>query len=694
MLSDRLAALHPQARELLDQARARLRANDLAGARAVSAQAAGALSARDSAALAFDLAEAAADPAAAAQARARLAALGDAAGPLMLREAAIHLSRGDAEAARALCDAARPLDPPAAVLAATEVRLAMLADGPAAALALLADRAAALPADAAETRGLRLRLLNARGRCAEALDLALDWLQPDAPPPPDLLAQALHAALMADRLAALRAALERIEARFPDNPALIETLCICAVEDDDLPAMDALADALRPLDLWRWLGLGLRRACHAGATPDVDSILDRLRADGCHWPGPDVLVGLFAYYFDTAPERIAAAHDRLAPLFARALDDPGLQALRLRMAIALSRGTEARRILAALPDGLRRCAEIMPFALYFEARDGRDAAARDGWRAWIAETAPIATEARAAYPQQISLRYRPQAGAILCFVCIYNGAEYIDWFLDHYRRLGVDHFFFCDNASDDGTAGRLLAQPDVSLFHAPGSFAAAGCGIFWINHLMRRFGVGHWCLHVDMDEALVFAGMDRGLTLRHLTRHLDSRGEACTHGAMIDIVPEGFPDRSDPAEPATFESCRWIDPHLHRMPCELPPYSFIKGGVRSRLTGRSLLMTKAPLVRMTPDFCYLVNNHHHTHLRVSGVGTAVLHYKFIGSFRDRLLEAIARREHFQGARFYRQLERSLDAPGAAGPLVAYEGPAQLVALGLLDTTADWDRMPA
>jgi len=267
----------------------------------------------------------------------------------------------------------------------------------------------------------------------------------------------------------------------------------------------------------------------------------------------------------------------------------------------------------------------------------------------------------------------------------------LDWFLDFYRKLGVDHFFFCDNASTDGTTERLLEQPDVSVFHAPGSFAASGCGIFWINHLMRRFGVGHWCLHVDMDEALVFPGVERGRDLRDLTKYLDSQGHGCVEAAMIDMVPPGFP--ADVAEGALgFEHSICFDADLVRMPCELPPYAFIKGGVRARMTGRSLLMTKSPLVKMAADFAYLVNNHYHTHLPVSDLRVAVLHFKFIGAYRDRVAEAIERREHFQGALFYRQLEQSFETSSqrVSNSLVVYEGPAQLVSMGLMQSSQIWD----
>jgi hypothetical protein len=53
-------------------------------------------------------------------------------------------------------------------------------------------------------------------------------------------------------------------------------------------------------------------------------------------------------------------------------------------------------------------------------------------------------------------------------------------FLADYRKLGVARFFIVDNASDDGSAEFLCAQPDVHVFHTYGSFRAARGGTNWL----------------------------------------------------------------------------------------------------------------------------------------------------------------------------------------------------------------------
>jgi hypothetical protein len=49
----------------------------------------------------------------------------------------------------------------------------------------------------------------------------------------------------------------------------------------------------------------------------------------------------------------------------------------------------------------------------------------------------------------------------------------------HYRRLGVARFFVVDNASTDGTAEFVLAQPDCHVFTTTASYAESGYGVEW-----------------------------------------------------------------------------------------------------------------------------------------------------------------------------------------------------------------------
>ncbi len=68
-------------------------------------------------------------------------------------------------------------------------------------------------------------------------------------------------------------------------------------------------------------------------------------------------------------------------------------------------------------------------------------------------------------------------GDILAFSTIRNEMARLPHFLDHYRALGVGQFLIVDNASDDGTADYLAAQPDVSLWTAPDSYKLSRFGM-------------------------------------------------------------------------------------------------------------------------------------------------------------------------------------------------------------------------
>src|SRR5699024_2497320 len=97
---------------------------------------------------------------------------------------------------------------------------------------------------------------------------------------------------------------------------------------------------------------------------------------------------------------------------------------------------------------------------------------------------------------------------ILVFATLRNERVRLPYFLDYYRRMGVDHFLVVDNASNDGSAKWLAAQPDVSLWRTRASYKAARFGMDWINWLLWRHGGDHWCLTVDPDEFLVYPHCD------------------------------------------------------------------------------------------------------------------------------------------------------------------------------------------
>jgi hypothetical protein len=601
-------------------------------------------------------------------------------------------ARGAYAEARQLGADAGARFPGNAELAEARIRLSMLFDGPMSALKSLAAQTDVLPADTDLAIGLKAELLSEAGRHNDALDHLLvtaeHWERRGL-----FMGLLTGAAQHCDRVREVEVFLDRAHGRHGDLRPIIEARCNLAIDQSRSAEVPDLMTRLRAISLWSWRSAELAEACQSSDSASAHAVFDRMLVEGLRFVGPRIHYALYLYYFRSSHGGVAKASAIVSELIDSHRDQSGLMALHLKLLIAKDRDVLAQTFYQSLPKGQREGAELAPFGAYFLARAGEHRAAQTAWTQHLASSAHLSLNARSAYPTEVKLRFAPKSrDDILLFLTVFNGVEYLDWFLAYYRDLGVDHFFVVDNGSDDGTFERLLDEPDVSVFRQTGSFAASACGVFWANHLMRRFGVGHWCLHVDMDEALVFPLSDKGRSLRDLLRYLDAQGYATVAGIMLDIYPEqlGAEEGRDP-----FAASCFIDTDYVFTRNEIPPYTFVQGGVRARLTGRSLLMTKAPLLRMDAETAYVANNHQHTHLPVADVSVALLHYKFIGDISGRVDEAIDREEHFLGARFYRALREGLTRAAIEGSLIGsssvrYSGTSQLVLSNLIHSSPGWE----
>jgi len=297
----------------------------------------------------------------------------------------------------------------------------------------------------------------------------------------------------------------------------------------------------------------------------------------------------------------------------------------------------------------------------------------------------------------------------------------------------VDRFFVVDNDSSDGTTEYLVAQPDVQLFWTADRYSEARSGTVWMNALMAEFGVGFWCVTVDIDELLVYPGSEH-VSLRTLTAHLERQGYEALCCLLLDLYPAGpLKECAYKADDDLLAAAPYFDASPYeRVPVDLCPGVLIRGGMRERvfypefrtrgfgvkiyeaMRGRAArrapflhevpwlrarrrrtppVLTKVPLIRWDAKSKYLTSTHWASRKIVASETGALLHFKYLADFHDRALEEISRGEHYDGASEYRRyaerLSHNPDMTLMYESSTRFEGTVQLVRLGLMHDTQVW-----
>ncbi len=269
-------------------------------------------------------------------------------------------------------------------------------------------------------------------------------------------------------------------------------------------------------------------------------------------------------------------------------------------------------------------------------------------------------------------------GDVLLFCTMRNEDMRLPYFLQYYRDLGVDHFIFVDNNSDDGGAAYLADQPDVSVWTTSASYKQARFGIDWLTYLQMKYADGHWTLTVDVDEFFVFPFCDTR-PVRALTDWLDSSNIRSFGAIMLDMYPKGkvtdipYKRSDNPLDIAPwFDSGNYTisrNPKLRNL--------WIQGGPRARVFFRNRpkkapALNKVPLVKWSKQYTYVSSTHmllpRGLNLvyddaggeKASGV---LLHMKFLDTFGAKAREELARGEHYgQSAEYQAYVQGMKDSP--------------------------------
>jgi predicted Zn-dependent protease len=360
-------------------------------------------------------------------------------------------------------------------------------------------------------------------------------------------------------------------------------------------------------------------------------------------------------------------------------------------------GQRADELIRAIPDEDRR-AEVAILRAWASQREGRDLVAKQTWDALLERKYFPAVHARIWNLTRIDQHgSQTRPGDVLLFSFMRNERPRLEWFLRHYRSLGVDKFVILDNASADTSAAFLLQQPDVILYQSSDRYSLAGDGMRWINELIERHGRNNWCIYVDADEALIFPGCETH-DLHQLTEYLDRKRYEALLAPMLDMYPEKL-DMGDADGPVDWQSSYvFFDSRLDSYEHHFSPYRELYGGIRRRLFDGYQLMNKAPLVNGAAGIRFLLSGHRITPAKVADVSGALLHYHLVyllqAKYRSLVLEAIRQREFPSNATERVRSMELLPKIASSGSLlgedsVRYESSEQLVKLGVLHASPDF-----
>lgn len=258
---------------------------------------------------------------------------------------------------------------------------------------------------------------------------------------------------------------------------------------------------------------------------------------------------------------------------------------------------------------------------------------------------------------------------IFLFATFRNEKPRLKFFMEYYRRLGVDHFFLVDNGSTDGGREFLQNELDVSLWTTNSSYKRANFGVDWLNGLKSKYADGHWVLVVDVDEFFVYPHCD-ARPLRALTDWLDSSSIKSFGTVLIDMYPRGkveetFCEEGKNPMRATpfFDSGNYFAQRNHKY-----QNLWIQGGVRQRVFFKDKpemapALNKIPLVKWSKGNVFVSSTHS---ILPRGLNLVydewggqkacgcLMHTKFLSTFSNKAQEELHRKEHYAASREYKE----------------------------------------
>ena len=275
-------------------------------------------------------------------------------------------------------------------------------------------------------------------------------------------------------------------------------------------------------------------------------------------------------------------------------------------------------------------------------------------------TFPIAEEFLTARIEKISDRKQKYTdeGSPVLICALKNDIGKIRYFMEHYRKRGINNFVFLDNMSTDGTFEYLLEQEDTTVYRCEHGFTADR-KIAWVNRLIAEYGDNQWYLMADSDEFFTYLGDDK-FQFKDVVHKSEEKGFKRLGLVYLDMYPKGNLFDSESRGNFVEEYC-YFDKDTYTI-SESARGIRIVGGPRKRVFGTDMKISGYRMVYFEKDDVVPSAHFMIPYEKSNGVPVILisLHYKFVNeSDYLKMVEAVETGIHSDNSAEYKTYYRVL-----------------------------------
>jgi len=243
-------------------------------------------------------------------------------------------------------------------------------------------------------------------------------------------------------------------------------------------------------------------------------------------------------------------------------------------------------------------------------------------------------------------------------------ASKIPYFIEYHKNLGVDRIFYVDNNSDDNSIEILKQYDNVHIWKQTTMFNIPLL-IKWQMELLKKYGIGNWCLLLDVDELFVFPNSENK-SIKQFVKEQESQGYDCILSLFIDM----YSDKN------------LNDVHIiNSLQETLPYFDKVYPGCRGRVLNMGLWLEKHNLFKCHENTKVHTGNHWlYNFKKRSNIYCAMLHYKWISTFYN----YIDKSNGLGDIKEYKKITKEKNINFYDKNIsIKYEGTKQLAELGLM-----------